>query len=112
MDNALDTPTSGDLAQGDEDGRRILEGLRAHLREIGATIGAIEKSSREVGGPRLRRRLARVAAAMREVDGVTDGYIRAAEKWSSGFDTITRRDLPAAAPAMNDLSPDTHVRMT
>ncbi len=112
MRNAeYDTPTSGDLAEGDEDGRRILEGLRAHLRESGAAVGAVEKSSREVGGPRLRRRLARLAAAMREANDITDGYVRAAEKWSSGFDAITRRDLVAAS-SMSDITPDTHVRMS
>lgn len=112
MGNAeYDTPTSGDLADGDKDGREILEGLRSYLREIGSAVGALEKDSRDVGGPRLRRRVARLAAIMREGNDVLDGYVRAAEKWSSGFDSITRRDL-AAAPAMSDLSPDTHVRMT
>lgn len=112
MGNAeYDTPTSGDLADGDKDGREILEGLRSYLREIGSAVGALEKDSRDVGGPRLRRRVARLAAIMREGNDVTDGYVRAAEKWSSGFDSITRRDL-AAAPAMSDITPDTHIRMS
>lgn len=100
MPNAeYDTPTSGDLNEGDAEGRRILEGLREHLREVGSLAGSFERRSRALGGAPLRRFVAEACREFRGLHDVEGDLIRLGEKFSTGFDAITIRDLRAAPSA-------------
>ena len=100
MRNAeYDTPTSGDLNDGDAEGRRILEGLREHLRETGSLAGSLSRRAQALGGAPLRRLIAEACRELRGQHDIEGDFIRLGEKWSSGYDAITVRDLRAAPPA-------------